>query len=754
MAFDPKDLLPVANDKNIGFDPKLLVPGTQQIMEETFRANFDKEHFASPKMRLSLSRGDNLQEKRLRIKKKFPEGDVRVVGKSLMDGLKKDALLFRESPQAQWKMVDPPGIDFTDVGELFAPSAESIALESAIAIGTGGGSIPATVGRQALGAFAGEAFEQATQSATGVQAQSVGQILLEPTIEGGFSALGGFAVSPLVAAGNILGGRGALQVGEEGLDVIQAATRIDPGLSKKLTPGLVTDNPALQLQERQSAALLPGLQRRYRDLVHTLDAAVKGRVNQSAFGKLTQRVSDAFDNLSDTFLQRISRTNLASSKGGKALQQGVKEYDLASRKIVDDLYATARKVEEPQFSLDGLQGISKNLRAGSKGLIDPETEKLLKAVDAIQGPKRLPDGSILSVGEQLRNVRTGAWAAKHVKPGEVANQATGQANDLFRAVNATLDAPLNVDPAFKVAWKNAAKAARKRLETLDKSAIIKVAKTENPAELVGQFAKPGQVDNLLTIRSAVDAKRWNQFVDSFVSDVFSDPTKATAKLGAFDKETLDALLPRAEQTSLKGIAKELGRITDVGVEETIERQIRNKNFIEDIVTNANPQRTRTIMRAANETNNKAMRESIRAGVFDWTWDGIVKQGKKLEINQPLLSRRIEELKRSDMWAFLPKSDRQLLGDAEIVSRSFRRVIDAGTSIQAAEAAKGIGRLEKGAIKSFVQAGIISHFYLSASGRKILIGSGMPNSRGPALRLLGGALTQISRTEDISELEED
>ena len=91
---------------------------------------------------------------------------------------------------------------------------------------------------------------------------------------------------------------------------------------------------------------------------------------------------------------------------------------------------------------------------------------------------------------------------------------------------------------------------------------------------------------------------------------------------------------------------------------------------------------------------------------------------------------------------------------EIVARSFRRVIDAGTSIQAAEAVKGVGRLEKTAIRSFVQAGIISHLYLSTAERRILIGSGLPNSRGAALRLLGGALTQVSRTEDLSELREE
>ena len=483
MAFDPEALVPTKENTFpplSDFNPDALIPGAARAAAEVFQSNFDPDNFASTGIRLSLSRGDNIEEKRLRIKKFFPEGDVQVLKEESLIDLEEDVLLFRESNQSQWKMVEPPGLDVTDVGEAIAPSAESIALETAAAFLTGGGSIPATVGRQALAAFAGEALEQGVQSVRGVQAQTVGEILLEPTIEGGFSALGGFAVSPFVAIGNIASGRGALQVGEEGLEVIKAAKRIDPGLGKKITPGLVTDNPALQLQERQSAALLPGLQKRYRELVKTLDSAIKGNVDQSAFSKITKRVSESFKNLSDTFIKRIGRKTLPASKGGKALQQGIEEYDLVARKITDGLYDSARKIEEPNFFLGALEGVSQDLRAGAKGTIDPEVEALLKQIDAIDGPIPLSDGGAVSIGDQLRNVRTGAFSTKNVSLGDVASQKTGQANDLFKSINQVLDNPTNPNPAFKAAWKKAAKAAKTRFDTLEQAAVIKVAKAQTP----------------------------------------------------------------------------------------------------------------------------------------------------------------------------------------------------------------------------------------------------------------------------------
>ena len=758
--FDPDALIDFPSAQKSGtFNPDALIPGASQVLTESFQANFDPDNFASSKLRLSLSRGDNLQEKRLRVKKVFPEGDVRVIDVALAFGKRsgiptdKEALVFRESAQSQWKRVDPPGVDVTDIGELLAPSAESIALETGAALFTSGGSIPATVGRQVIGAFAGESIEQGIQSVRGVQAQTPGEILMEPTIEGGFSALGGFAMSPFVAAGNIASGRGALQIGEEGLETIKAAKRIDPELANKLTPGLVTDNPALQLSERQSAALLPGFQRRYRELVKTLDKAVRGNINQTAFKNITKRVSESFKNLSDTFLRRIGRSPPQASKGGKAVQQGIEEYDLVGRKLIDGLYDVARKIEEPQFDFQLLANVAQDLRAGAKGAIDPQTESLLKQIEAIEGPIPLSNGGSVSITDQLRNVRTGAYAAKNIPTGDVASQATGQANDIFKAINQTIDNPINPNKAFKEAWRWANDAARIRFDTLEKAVIIKAAKSQNPAELVARYAKPGEVGNLQTIRNSIDSRRWKEFTDEFVASVFDNPAGAKATLDGFDQETIDVLLSRSEQGFLNKIGTEFARITDVGVEETIEKQIRNKNFIGSIIEQANPQRTRTIMRAANETNNKAMRESIRAGVFDWAWDGIVKQGKRLEINQPLLKARIEALKKSGVWGFLPALDRQLLGDVEVVSRAFRRVIDAGTAIQAAEAVKGVARLQAGAIRSFLQAGFISHFYLSPAGRRILIGSGLPNSRGASLRLIGGALAQISRTEDVSDLQE-
>ena len=68
------------------FDPQLaadeILAGNASSAKEMLGANFDSESFAGPGLRWTLARGDNLAEKKLRIKKKYPEGDIRVLPES------------------------------------------------------------------------------------------------------------------------------------------------------------------------------------------------------------------------------------------------------------------------------------------------------------------------------------------------------------------------------------------------------------------------------------------------------------------------------------------------------------------------------------------------------------------------------------------------------------------------------------------------------------------------------------------------
>jgi hypothetical protein len=732
-----------------------LLEGHQAAASELLQADFQTGVYAPNALRWSLARGDNLKEKRLRLKKKYPGGELQVLPESVVMGFEEDTLVWRESPQAQWKMVEPQGFDLFDIPEAIAPSAESIVGETALAIGSGGGTVPVTVGRQILGAIAGETIEQAGQYLTGTQAQSALGVGGEVLQEGVYSGVGGFAMSPFAGLYNAIRGAGALRVGDEGLEVIRAANELDKtGLGEKLTPGLVTDNPAMKLQEKQSSALLPSFTRRYREMLTALDAAVRSSAPGNAADAMTNVVGSLKD-FSNFFLNKIARGNVKTSEAGEALQAGVEAYSKQSKIVVDDLYDIASKVEDPTFDLKPVYLLVGDLRAGAKGKFSKALNDPIRELNSIKGPKELPSGKVLSVTDQLRNVRTQLWDLKQVKPGELPTQATGQANDLYKALTDALDNPKNADPNFLKAWGAASDAAKLRRTTLGQAAVITVAKSETPFKLARSLVKPGEVDNLLAIRGTVEDKYWREFVDAAYGEILKDPSKTKSVIDSFDQETLDALFPRAEQELLKRVGRELDRIYSTGVFELAEMQVKNANFIDGLVRSSSPKDVYTIIRSANNTNNAAMRESFRAAIVDWAWDGVVQPGKGgLRANETLLKSHVKSLKKSGLWSILSTEERRIISNATIVSRAFQSVADAGTSIQAAEAAKGIGRLKAGAIASFVQAGIISRLYLSQMGRKMLIGGGLPNSNAAMLRVLGGALAQTSVPEDISALAQE
>jgi hypothetical protein len=762
MPFDPNEaaaeFLREEQKPTSSFDPEAaaeeLLTGKAKAAQEFFEADFDPENTAGPLLRLYLARGDNLQEKQKRLKKSYPDGDLKFMPESLVLGFDEDTLVWRENKQSQWKLIEPEGFDWMDIPEAIAPSAESIAAETAIAIGTGGGSVPATVGRQVVAAFAGEALEQAGQSITGTQAQTIPEILLEPTLEGGYSAIGGFAASPFVAIGNIAKGRGALRVGDEGLETIRAAEAIDPNLAKGLTPALVSDNPALILSERQSAALLPGMKRRYRALVDLLDKSMRGQVNRQDLSKAITSVHAGLAAYSNSFLKKVSAPFGPMSKGGKALQEGLQEYDAAATANIKGLYEAARAIEEPQFNMTPMLDLAADLRKGSKGKIDASVDAVINDIAAIKGPLELSDGRYLSVTDQLRNARTQLFALKHVKPGEVANQTTGQASDLYRAINKTIKEPENVSVEFLEAWAKANDSASTRFKVLEQAPIIAIAKSQNPADLVRTYAVPGQVDNLLAIRSTVSKKHWDDFTGSFYADLVSDPSRASSRLAAFDQETIDVLIPKADQKVWDSVVTELKRISSVSADDIAETQVNNKHFIDGLISGANPRKAKVLLKASGRAKDSQMRQSLRAGILEWAWDGIVKKERSgLSINKDALADNIKTLKRSGMWRLLSESDKKIIGNAEIVSRAFNAVVDAGTSIQAASAVHGVKSLEATAIKTFIQNELVAQFYLSSMGRKMLIGSGLPNSNGQMLRLFAGALTQISVPEDVSKLDD-
>jgi hypothetical protein len=348
-------------------------------------------------------------------------------------------------------------------------------------------------------------------------------------------------------------------------------------------------------------------------------------------------------------------------------------------------------------------------------------------------------------------VRSELWALKQPDLGSVANRANAQANDLFHGVNKMLDNPVNADPLFKESWAIASKVARDRFITLEKAPIIAAAKSQNPIDLVKTYLAPGQAPHLLTIRNTISNRNWKKFTDAAYAELMADPANLLKNLKKFDQETLDVFMPRAAQREFRRIGVELERIGRLGVEETAELQVTNRNFIDSIVSDATPRNAATIKSAQMKARgNKEWGDSWRAGIVDWAWDGIVIRGKTgLSVDANLLERRVKLLKKNGMWETLGAREKQLLTDIPVVTKAFQATADAGTAILGATVTAGVMRFQMSAILSMLRYGLVGRFYTSNFGRKVLIGTGKANADPATLKAFGASLSRMSTPVDIS-----
>lgn len=730
--------------------------------------DFQPDVYASNSLRWSLARGDNWEEKNLRLKKVYPEGELSTIPQSIMLGLQEDVMIFRESPQAQWKFVEPQGMDRFDVPEALAGSTEAIVAEGAMALATRGASFLQTLGSHILAAMGGEAVEQIEQSVADVQAQSGGEIAGEIGTEGAFSAGGTTLTAPMRGMVNFVRGAGVLKIGDEGVEAIQAANRIEPGLGNKFTPGMTSDHPAIRTAEKQAASVSAIIKRHHDKLIKTIDNAVKNIHSPSLIRDAMDKTIDGIAEFNNMFLRQLKRLKptkvgtVRASRSGEAFQRGVEEYSRASRDQVTGLYNAAKGIETPDFDFQPVFNLSSDLARGAKGKLNRAVADQINELRKIKGPIELsPDpvtgeARFLSVTDQIRNVRSELWALKTPDLGAVPSRANAQANDLFVAVSDMLGNPKNTDPMFVQAWAVANKAARERFITLEKAPIIAAAKSQNPIDLVKTYLAPGQAPHLLAIRETISPGSWKKFIDAAYGKLLADPANLLDNLKKFDQETLDVFMPRAAQKEFREIGKQLQRVGRLGVEETAELQVTNRNFIDSIVDSATPRDARTIrMAQARTRTDRAWRDSWRAAIVDWAWDGIVVHGKTgLSINGELLAGRVAKLKKNGMWKTLSGRERKLLTDINAVTNAFRSTADAGTAILGATVTAGVMRFETSAILSMLRYGFVGRFYASDFGRRVLVGTGKKNADPATLKTFAASLSRMTVPEDISKLQED
>ncbi|MGI9435668.1 MAG: hypothetical protein ACR2Q4_12715 [Geminicoccaceae bacterium] len=711
-----------------------------------------------PGLRALLSiAGDTFEEQRLAFSQRNPQGEmVRVPAFN--------EILYRNSPDEPFRKLDvgffelmdiaiqdaaefyanrPRGDPGRRVGEEIAADVADIAGDipeiigetaTLVAFRRPGAGVMEDISRMAVGAAGGEAAQQFGQTIAGTQLESIEQQrrrVAGATIE---SIIGGTIGAGIGGAVNTVMGRGISNVPLEGVEAIAAAERIG---TLPLLPSQVSDVPIIKLLGRQSQALVSRIGRYLTEQERRTTASVRALVDPQArrqfITQTVNAVNQASKDIIDLAIQGAAITRPRSFRdAGRALQQGITEWWRATGVDVDNLYRTARSLEEPTFDATVMIDEAKALVAGVEaqtaaggtvraGEIDPALFNLAQRISQLD-PATQTVESLRAFRQEIGDLTV---------PGiEGPRLGTQQALGLRGAINAVLRDPLNTNPAFRRAWSAADDAASRRFTTREQAAIVDITRHQSPSVLARELAKPGQLDNLAIIRQALERKspeHWQRFTEAFRADLVSEPGNITARLDAFDRPTLNVLMTSQQQATMRAAGRQIDRLTSTGVQQARRNQTEIRNFFQNVFDSRNTAGIDALFDIMQKRGGKdtPFGRSTRATIIDEAIrrSTVREQGvDRIDFNR--LTSTLDDFEGRGVLRFLKPEEVGFLRDVQTV-QDFSRlgVAGAGTSIQAAEAAASARTFSGAAIMTIVENMGVGWWVTSAPGRRVLIGAG-------------------------------
>ena len=744
-----------------------------------------------PGLRAFLSvMGDTFEEQQLALSRLRPEAEmIRVPAFN--------EVLFRNNPDEEFRKLDigffeALGLEVRDAAEFFRTRGRSgrefiLGKEVAGDVADIAGDVPEILGETATlvllrrpgagtaqdiarmvpGAVGGEAAQQLAQTAAGTQLETFEQQRRRAIGAGVESIIGGTIGAGVGGAINIFRGRGISNVPLEGVEAMQAAERIG---TLPLLPSQVSDVPIIRLLGRQSQALVSRIGRYLTEQERRTTAAVRSLGDPQARRQFIQRtvnaVNQASEDIIDLTIQASGLTKPRSFRdAGRALQQGIERWWRATGEDVNNLYNIARSIEEPRFNalpaieearrlIEGVQAPTAAGGAIRAGEIDPALFNVAERIAQLDPTAQTVD-TLRAFRQEIHDLTV---------PGiEGPRLGTAQAQGLKNALNEVLRNVQNTTPAFRNAWRAADESASRRFRTREEAAIVDITRHRRPSELARQLARPGQLDNLVIVRQALQRKapeHWQRFVEGFRADLLRDPGNITTRLNAFDQPTLNVLLTRQQQRTMRSAGRQIDALASTRVQQALQNQTEIRGFFNEVFDNNNTAGINALFNIVKRRGGKntPFGRSTRATIIDEIINrSVVREQGVDRIDFNRITSVLDDFENRGVLRFLNPEEISFLRDVQNV-QDFSRlgVTGAGTSIQAAEAAASARTGSASAILTILENIGVGWWVTSSAGRRVLIGAGRNQPLdGRMFRNIGAAAENIrSDAERQQELGED
>ncbi len=314
---------------------------------------------------------------------------------------------------------------------------------------------------------------------------------------------------------------------------------------------------------------------------------------------------------------------LSRMEAGDALQAAMETYRKAQKAAISKLYGEAmERSAEVTFVLKDAQAVAREVQLGVRGRGRPVTEVVESPIlDASGNPitstktttptvalAETPQGALKSVVddllaldprvtelvtkgkvfpafEQIKTLRTRLFDLKQSEDGGVRREAT----KLWKALTTTMDNPVSGDPGFVEAYKTASMANRLFEDTMEKTFIARILKTDTPENILKTLFRPGNEKAVRTLKDILPPPEFQKLQQGFVADILRAKSgqAGLSRLDTFtyeDPRTLGLLLPRDQQQAVRKFLLRRTQFEASPAQGILSRQFTDAERVVQIVT--------------------------------------------------------------------------------------------------------------------------------------------------------------------------
>lgn len=344
---------------------------------------------------------------------------------------------------------------------------------------------------------------------------------------------------------------------------------------------------------------------------------------------------------------------LSRMETGDALQTALETYRKAQKTAISKLYGEAmERSAEVTFVLKDAQAVARDIQLGVRGRGKPITETVespildasgraitstktttptvalaetpqggLKAVvdDLLALDPTVTElvakGKVFPAFEQIKTLRTRLFDLKQSDDGAVRREAT----KLWKALTTTMDSPISGDPGFVEAYRAASMANRLFEDTMEKSFVARVLKSDTPENIIKTMFQPGSEKAIRTMRDILPPAEFQKLQQGFVADILRAKTgqAGLSRLDTFvyrDPRALGLLVPRDQQTAVRKFLTRRAQFEASPAQAILTRQFTDAERVVQIVNSGTAgELTDAVVRGGGIDSKFA--DVARAGVY-------------------------------------------------------------------------------------------------------------------------------------------